>query len=292
MQACQRGCVFTHGVETFGRDDGDPSGARDPCRPHGGTPWAARRRALASVEDFEFFRAVAIEARPRAHVIYTQILGMESRCPASAFVLQPTEMKQRNALAQAAALATRRSTHFAQNATTGTRKGPRGKPRLPCEASRIPGASPRASEQRLNTSEAFFVRSLSRQMNPAATTPADARAAFLRRFGSLTVGKLSVDKGVWTFRYSPAFRARNDMRPLPMFPDVNGVYRSDELWSFFRMRVPSLKQPAVRAIVDKEGIDSNDQITLLKRFGRRTISNPFELVEDEAPSGMTPALSR
>jgi HipA-like protein len=139
---------------------------------------------------------------------------------------------------------------------------------------------------------AAFVRSLSRQMNPHAVTPPDARAAFLLRFGNLTVGKLSVDNGVWTFQYSPAFCARNDMRPLPIFPDLNKVYKSDELWSFFRMRVPSLKQPAVRAIVDKEGIDSNDQIKLLKRFGRRTISNPFELVEDEAPSGMTPALTR
>ena len=42
----------------------------------------------------------------------------------------------------------------------------------------------------------------------------------------------------------------------------------------------------------REGIDSTDQIKLLKRFGRRTISDPFELLEDEAPSGMTPALQR
>jgi HipA-like protein len=145
----------------------------------------------------------------------------------------------------------------------------------------------RAAQQMIS-----FVRALSRQMNPQAVTPPDARAAFLLRFGNLIVGKLSVDEGVWTFRYSPAFRARADMRPLPMFPNVHEVYKSDGLWSFFRMRVPSLKQPAVRAIVDKEGIDSSDQIKLLKRFGRRTISNPFELVEDEAPSGVTPALTR
>jgi HipA-like protein len=121
-------------------------------------------------------------------------------------------------------------------------------------------------------------------MNQNVVTPRDARAAFSLRLGDLPVGILSVDGGRWTFRYADEFRARTDMRPLPIFPDVRQVYQSDELWSFFRMRVPSLKQPSVREIVDKEGIDSSDQVQLLRRFGRRTVSNPFELIEQESPS--------
>jgi HipA-like protein len=119
----------------------------------------------------------------------------------------------------------------------------------------------------------------SRQMNPEVVTPTDARATFSLRLGTLPVGVLSIERGEWTFSYAPEFSARIDMRPLPIFPDVNKVYHSHELWSFFRMRVPSLKQPSIRKIVDQEGIDSNDQVQLLKRFGRRTISNPFELIE-------------
>jgi len=44
------------------------------------------------------------------------------------------------------------------------------------------------------------------------------------------------------------------------------------------MRVPSLKQPSIRAIVGRERIDEHNQVELLRRFGRRTISNPFELI--------------
>ena len=89
-------------------------------------------------------RSVAIEPHP-VLIYIAAFLCAESWSAASAFVPQLTEMTQRNPFAQAAARATRRSPHFAQNATTGTRKGPRGKPRLPCEASRIPGASPHAT---------------------------------------------------------------------------------------------------------------------------------------------------
>ena len=90
------------------------------------------------------------------------------------------------------------------------------------------------------------------------------------------------DNGHFVMRHE--FRAQQKLRPLPIFPDVDKVYESKELWSFFRMRVPSLKQPSIRRIVDEQNIDSKDQVKLLKHFGRRTISNPFELVPESAPS--------
>jgi HipA-like protein len=118
----------------------------------------------------------------------------------------------------------------------------------------------------------------SREINMDVQTPSDSRASFHLRLGPLLVGVLSVADGHWTFRYSDEFRRRSDLRPLPIFPELDKVYESEELWQFFRMRVPSLKQPSVREIVKREGLDSHDQIQLLRRFGRRTISNPFELV--------------
>jgi len=38
-----------------------------------------------------------------------------------------------------------------------------------------------------------------------------------------------------------------------------------------------LKQPLVKEAVEKENIDSTNQVALLKRFGRRTITTSFEL---------------
>jgi hypothetical protein len=55
------------------------------------------------------------------------------------------------------------------------------------------------------------------------------------------------------------------------------VYTKDELWPFFIIRIPSLKQPKVQKIISKEEIDSTSQVELLKRFGEKSISNPFQL---------------
>jgi hypothetical protein len=52
-----------------------------------------------------------------------------------------------------------------------------------------------------------------REMNRNVRTPVEARTSFLLRLASLPVGTLSVEQGRWTFRYTPEFRARPDMRP-------------------------------------------------------------------------------
>ncbi len=133
----------------------------------------------------------------------------------------------------------------------------------------------------------FRRRLWGRKVNPIdkdAASAAAGVASFELRLGSLLVGKLSVQNGRWSFEYSDAFRARRDMRPLPIFPKLDKVYESDDLWSFFKMRIPSLKQPAVHDILVEEKIDPKDQVQLLRRFGRRTVSNPFELIESREMS--------
>jgi HipA-like protein len=127
-----------------------------------------------------------------------------------------------------------------------------------------------------------FAKRGGRQMNLGTFTPKNARARFSLRLGQLLVGSLAVDDGRWTFRYSDEFRQRADARPLPVFPDLHKTYVSEELFPFFRMRVPSLKRKSVRAVMAKAGLPETDQVALLREFGRRTISNPFELVEDQA----------
>jgi len=114
-------------------------------------------------------------------------------------------------------------------------------------------------------------------------TPAEARAHFRLCYGELPVVDLSVKDGVWTLRYTDEFRSQDKLRPLVEFPDVNRTYASEELWPSFSMRIPSLQQSSIRRIVDREKIDETDEVELLRRFGRRSIANPFELCDCSEP---------
>jgi len=96
----------------------------------------------------------------------------------------------------------------------------------------------------------------------------------------LKVGVLSYAKedGVWYFEYSEEFKRNRDNYNLIIgFPDINKKYQSDILWPFFNIRIPGLKQPKVKEILQKENINPDDNVQLLERFGKKSISNPFEL---------------
>jgi hypothetical protein len=105
----------------------------------------------------------------------------------------------------------------------------------------------------------------------------DAQAEFFLFLGNLPVGKLSVTGGRWRFEYSEEFKLRTDLRPIVEFPELDKVYENEELWQFFASRIPSTLQPDVEEVLESENIDETDTIALLKRFGKRTITNPFEL---------------
>lgn len=109
------------------------------------------------------------------------------------------------------------------------------------------------------------------------TVPPDVEAEFILMLGELPVGELSVRDGEWRFQYSKAFRDSPKLRPLVEFPDLDKVYTQPELWQFFASRIPSTLQPDVEEVMEKEHIEDDDLIALLKRFGRRTITSPFEL---------------
>lgn len=110
-------------------------------------------------------------------------------------------------------------------------------------------------------------------------TPTDAKAHFRLLYDQIPIADLSVSDGCWSLRYTDEFRSHQELRPLVEFPDVDRTYTSDELWPFFAMRIPSLQQSNIRSIVEREQIDATDDVKLLQRFGRRAISNPFELCE-------------
>lgn len=107
--------------------------------------------------------------------------------------------------------------------------------------------------------------------------PVGIRAKFLLLYADLVVGTLTVEDGVWRFDYSEEFKKNEELRPLVEFPDVNKSYQSQNLWQFFAMRIPSAEQPEVEEILQRERISEDDAVGMLKRFGGRTIANPFEL---------------
>ncbi len=111
-----------------------------------------------------------------------------------------------------------------------------------------------------------------------AKAPQDVRAHFVLTLPRLPVGHLTLNSGKWRFCYDEKFKKADSLRPLLEFPDVDRVYTSDELWPFFFMRIPSLKQTSVEDILKDEKIDKKDEVWLLKRFGRKTVANPFELI--------------
>ena len=108
-------------------------------------------------------------------------------------------------------------------------------------------------------------------------TPQNQNAEFILLYHNLLIGKLSLEKGIWKFIYSEEFRNQDEIKPLINFPDVTQQYQSNELWPFFSYRIPGLNQPQIREIIKNEHINKNNEIDLLKKFGRFSISNPFEL---------------
>jgi HipA-like protein len=107
--------------------------------------------------------------------------------------------------------------------------------------------------------------------------PPGVRAKFFLKYGDLLVGTLSVHDSLWSFEYSEEFRKSDVLRPIVEFPDVGKTYESGELWQFFASRIPSPEQAEVEEILRREHIEENDAVSLLKRFGRRTVANPFHL---------------
>ncbi|GAA4320894.1 HipA N-terminal domain-containing protein [Compostibacter hankyongensis] len=112
----------------------------------------------------------------------------------------------------------------------------------------------------------------------AAQLPKNESAQFLLNIDDIQVGTLYCENGEWCFKYSEDFKEHPDYNRIVGFPDLNKTYKSEELWPFFQIRIPGLKQPAIREILEKEKIDKENEVELLKRFGKKTISNPYELV--------------
>ncbi|MFZ1610311.1 MAG: HipA N-terminal domain-containing protein [Chitinophagales bacterium] len=108
-------------------------------------------------------------------------------------------------------------------------------------------------------------------------TPSNENASFVLMYKELPVGKLKINDGVWKFSYTEQFQMQNEVQPLIDFPDIKEKYESHELWPFFSYRIPGLNQPSVQEILKNDSIDKNNEVALLKKFGKFSIYNPYLL---------------
>lgn len=109
-------------------------------------------------------------------------------------------------------------------------------------------------------------------------TPKEISGKFILTVDNIQLGILKHENGMWTFEYTKEFKENvDDYNLIVGFPDINKTYSQETLWPFFLIRIPGLKQPAIREIIEKENIDQNNEVELLTRFGKKTIANPYEL---------------
>lgn len=111
--------------------------------------------------------------------------------------------------------------------------------------------------------------------------PREERQLFVLHIGNIPVGELTCQDGEWTFTYTVQFKSRRDeFYAIVGFPDLDKVYRSDTLWPFFLVRIPGLGQPEVQETIRRENLDATNEAQLLRRFGQRTLANPFTLTAE------------
>lgn len=124
----------------------------------------------------------------------------------------------------------------------------------------------------------FFKKMFYKDEDDKANLPKDEEVTFVLKMDDKNLAILKCENGSWLFRYTDDFKNHQDQYNLIVgFSKVDKTYHSDVLWPFFRIRIPGLKQPAIQEILESEQIDQNNEVELLKRFGRKTIANPYEL---------------
>lgn len=116
------------------------------------------------------------------------------------------------------------------------------------------------------------------QNNTELHLPVEEKELFVLNLNELEIGFLECKDGIWYFYYSEEFKKIKEYHLITGFPNLNKKYSSESLWPFFQTRIPGMGQPAIKDILKKEKIDKKNEFALLKRFGFKTISNPYTLV--------------
>lgn len=125
----------------------------------------------------------------------------------------------------------------------------------------------------------FLKKFFGKDEDDVAKLPATEKDTFILKVDDLDLGILQCENGEWIFHYTEEFKKHQDeYTKIVGFSDLDKEYKSTSLWPFFRIRIPGLKQPAIQEILKEENIDADNEAALLRRFGRKTIANPYELL--------------
>jgi hypothetical protein len=100
---------------------------------------------------------------------------------------------------------------------------------------------------------------------------------FSLKYHELEMGILQFIGEEWVFEYADQFKTQQVISPLIDFPELNKVYKSKILWPFFSNRIPSLKQPKIKAYIDQNPSEKQNVVKLLEVFGEYSVNNPFRL---------------
>lgn len=96
---------------------------------------------------------------------------------------------------------------------------------------------------------------------------------FELKFKELHIGTLKFENDLWSFSYTEEFKNQNSFDPIVPFPDLNKVYESANLWSFFSSRIPDMETSS-----EKKEKQNELYVEQLKTYGRKTITNPYDLL--------------
>jgi HipA-like protein len=99
------------------------------------------------------------------------------------------------------------------------------------------------------------------------------KVVFELKYKDCLIGQLEYENNQWYFSYSDQFKNQSELAPIVSFPDVSKKYEGKELWSFFLSRIPD------NVTTSSESVKKHNQdlINQLKEYGRKTITNPFDL---------------
>lgn len=100
-------------------------------------------------------------------------------------------------------------------------------------------------------------------------------------FDGTLVAELGLVEGKYFFRYLDAFREKG-LAPLPGLPDKGEPLESVELFPFFEERIPDTRRPEIRERMREKGLSDGDKLALLGALSRRTVTDSYELVFNQA----------
>jgi HipA-like protein len=101
-----------------------------------------------------------------------------------------------------------------------------------------------------------------------------SKVLFELKYKEVSIGFLEFSGSQWSFYYAESFKIQNEIAPIISFPNKELKYHGTELWSFFASRIPDNTSSESSDTFKKSNENLVDQ---LKSYGRKTITNPFDL---------------